>query len=55
MAKKCNIPGPGCWAFSSQFRQRGPYATDRSISSIGALLPIALMRVQTFRSKFAIE
>src|SRR6516225_8643095 len=27
------ILGPGCWAFSSSSGQRGPYATDRSISS----------------------
>ena len=28
--------------FPASSGQRGPYATDRSISSIGALLPIAL-------------
>jgi hypothetical protein len=28
--------------FPASFGQRGPYATDRSISSIGVLLPIAL-------------
>lgn len=34
--------GPACWLFSRAFDHGGPCATDRSMSSIGVLLPIAL-------------
>jgi len=37
------IYGPRCWAFSTRLRQGGPSAADRITSSIGTLLPIALV------------
>jgi hypothetical protein len=36
------ILGRGSWIFPGGFDQGGPCAADRSISSIGALLPIEL-------------